>query len=623
MKQSLLITLIFSSIVIAAQTSHDHFKEIAKEYCYLADYMQRAGQDVKAKEYYEKALSLDSKNSAANAHLGTLFFKQHNTDLAIEHLAIVAQQEPENIEAQFNLGLCYIKKEEWKAAFNHLQRVISLNPHHENALIAMGSVCEKIQQFDEAIKAYTAAIQINNQSVEAHHHLGNLYRHLEQLENAITPYKKAHQLDPSNIHILMDLANALNMLHRNEESLEMYQKIIEQNPNAISALYNFGFTLKKMGKLERALEIYQQVLSKKPDYAPVHFSLSSIYLTLGDLENGWKEYEWRWKAYNQKPEKYNRPLWQGEDLNGKTLLVYAEQGLGDTLQFIRYLKVLKHQYPYARINFESQDPLVTLLKGQPYIDELTSRSERPTFCHYHIPLMSIPGIMQTRLNTIPAEVPYIEPPAELVSLWKEKMSHDRNFKIGLCWQGNAGYSTQSLRRAVALKSIHLKEFAPLFELPNVSVYCLQKIHGLEQIAECSFKDKLITFDDSFDNHAGRFMDTAAVMKNLDLVISVDTGTCHLAAAMNVPTFIVLPFPADWRWLLNRNDSPWYPSVQLFRQEKPLEWQPTIQVIINQVNALLNKYDDTKAAPTQMPTHYHDKATPEQQLFFDELIKTLE
>ncbi len=619
--------LVFTMHAEETHETQDHLKEIAQEYYHLATYTEHAGKKNKAKELYEKSISFDEKNVFAHAKLGSLYYEENNIEQAISHLHQSSRGNSKDPHVHFNLGQCYVKQQEWRGAFQEFQKTITLDPNHERAFLQLGSVCEKLNFHEDAVKAYKSAIEIDPDYFDAQQHLANSLRHLERLGDALEPYRQSHKLQPGNMHIMMDLPNVLNMLNMNHESLELYEKILEKNPNAISALYNFGFTLKKMGLFERALDVYNQVLTKKPDYAPVHFSLASIYLAFGNYERGFEEYEWRWKAYNEETKKYNRPIWQGEDIIGRTLLVYAEQGLGDTFQFIRYLKLLKDQSKHIHIIFQSQDALITLLKRQPYIDQVISRNENPVHCHYQIPLMSLPYVLKTRLESIPANTPYIDPPEDLVQAWTEKLSHDKNFKIGLCWQGNANYSTQTLRRAGALKSINLKFFAPLFEIPGVSIYSLQQITGTEQIEDCPFKDKLITFDATFDQTYGRFMDTAAIMKNFDLIISVDTGPCHLAGAMNIPTWVILPFPADWRWLIDRSDSPWYPSIRLFRQKKEEDWQPVINEIVHSLKQIVGKKNEPCAeqqkvelAPSKST---FQNPTDDQQLFFEQLINSLE
>ncbi|TET36909.1 tetratricopeptide repeat protein [Candidatus Dependentiae bacterium] len=459
-----------------------------------------------------------------------------------------------------------------------------------------------------------AALSGPEHDFEYYRQRGNQLCQEDRLEEAIEPYKVAVQLQPKNIHAMMDLANAYHMLNHNIEALETYKTILEINPRAITALYNFGFTLKRMGCIEQTLAVYEQVLALKPDYPSARFSRSTLYLTMGDLERGFEEYEWRWKVYNETTQRFNCPMWEGQDLTDHTLLVHAEQGLGDTFQFVRYLKLLKERFPTLTIVLESQNQLITLLTQQPYIDRVIARNEQPPFAHYQIPLMSIPRVVKTTLETIPAQTPYLQIDGPLTQEWKKKLADDHHLKVGICWHGNAQYRTASLRRAVIAKSVTLALLEPLSTIEGVTLYSLQRVTGEDQINECSFKAKMVVFDISFDQQHGRFMDTAAVMKNLDLVITVDTGTAHLAGALNVPTWIMLPFPADWRWLRNRTDSPWYPTVRLFQQTKTGEWEPVIKQIAEKLKTLV-------AQRTQGASVHPSEPTKQQLQFFKQVVNS--
>jgi hypothetical protein len=236
--------------------------------------------------------------------------------------------------------------------------------------------------------------------------------------------------------------------------------------------------------------------------------------------------------------------------------------------------------------------------------------------------MSLPYVLKTRMNSIPADIPYITPDAERLAFWKEKLAHDNNLKIGICWQGNARYSTQALRRAVAAKSLPLQAYKPLTEIPGVSIYSLQQVDGFDQIATCDFKDKLICFDEAFDKSHGAFMDSAAVIQQLDLIISVDTSVCHLAGAMGVPTWILLPTPTDWRWLRNRSDSPWYPSVRLFHKPTAGDWHTPMQAIVAAIKERMNtrKFSTNNLSSSQSFHHIY-QPTQAQKQFFERIIQT--
>lgn len=575
----------FLILTITSIYAQNQSSDLHEQYVH-AQQLDREGKHDQAIEAYEKILASHPDHFNACVKLASLYYDQRKSAQAITCYQKAIAAKPLDAHLHYNLGLAYIQQEAWQNAIEELKKTIDLDPFHDRVYLNLGTAYEKLKQHEDAISAYKQAIANHPQSVDAYRNLGNVFCHLERLEEALEPYRKAVELQPRNVHAMMELANALNMLDLNQEALEWYEKMLQINPNIISALYNFGYTLKKMGAIDRALEIYDQVISKKSDYASARFSRSGIYLMRGDFERGWDEYEWRWKAYDEDPKRFNRPLWEGEDIAGKTLLIYAEQGLGDTLQFVRYLKYLKEHINNVRIMFETQEPLVTLLRGQPYIDVVIARNERPpSNCHYHVPLMSLPRIVKTRVETIPADIPYLSVPPHLVSLWKKRLAQDTQFKIGICWQGNSHYSTLSLRRAVAAKSIALSLLAPLFDIKGISIYSLQQVDGIDQITQCPFKEKLKTFDKDFDKTNGRFMDTAAVIKNLDLVISVDTGVCHLAGALGVPTWILLPEPADWRWLVGHSDTPWYPNVRLFKQKKQGDWSGAIEEIVHQLKEL--------------------------------------
>ncbi len=583
---------------------------LAQEYYFAAHCMQNKSPS-DAIDFYKKSIFFDNSHVQSHIQLAHVYYKQHLIDEALSHFHIAMQLSPHDAHIRFNLGLCYEQKQQWKEAAEEYTRTLMLDRNYQKAYIHAASAYEKIQLPHQAITILLQALDATYDSFDIRKRLGDLYRHIDQLEQAAEHYTKGLEYKKNNTALMMDLANCLHMLDRNEEALSLYQQIIEKNPHAISALYNFGFTLKKMGHLNEALAVYEKVLSLKPDYAHAHFSLASIYLSLGDYERGFTEYEWRWKAYGESDKKFNIPVWNGEDLTHKRLLVYAEQGLGDTLQFIRYIKKLKTLYRNLYVIFETQAPLEKLLKLQPYIDEVLPRKNPIPLCDYHIALMSIAHRLKSRIETVPAETPYLVPDMQRVAYWHNRLAHDKNFKIGLCWQGNARYSTQALRKAVASKSIPLELLKPLSTLKGVSLYSLQCVDGIDQLTSCSFKDSIIQFDETFDVQHGSFMDTAAVMKHLDLVISVDTGLCHLAGAMNIPTWIMLPQPSDWRWLIGKSDSHWYPSVRLFRQPHYGDWIGVVHMIMHSLQ---------KAVIPQKNTPSHEPREDQIQ-FFESLLKT--
>lgn len=437
----------------------------------------------------------------------------------------------------------------------------------------------------EAIESFNKALTADTNCFEAHYRLGSLHRHFDQFDQSIEHFRAAMNIQPTHTGAILELANTLNTVDRPEECLGLYKKALEINPRITAALYNLGYTLKKLGRVKEALEIYDLVLDRNSDYSLAHFSRALTYLALGDFERGWQEYEWRWKAYDEKPRSFKQPTWDGSPLQGKRLLIYEEQGLGDTLQFIRYAKLAKEQGAY--VIFHSQKALKTLLsRCCSFLDKVVTHGDPLPEFDLQIPLMSMPLVFKTKVDTVPLEIPYITPDTELVREWKTKLAADPSFKIGICWQGNANYRTQFLRQAVAAKSMHLKHFAPLARIPGVKLYSLQKVFGTDQLKEIGDSLVVHDFGADFDESHGRFMDTAAVMKSLDLVVTVDTSIAHMAGSLGVPVWVPLPFPADWRWMLNRADTPWYPNMRLFRKTKSGDWLTVMNLIATEIEHII-------------------------------------
>lgn len=384
--------------------------------------------------------------------------------------------------------------------------------------------------------------------------------------------------EPRNATYHFHRANALTMSGRPDEALAIYHRLLTYAPDNTAINYHIAFTLKMFGRIDEAMPYYAKTLEQDPNHVEANFSLGLAHLANGNFIPGFEGYEWRLKRPQLKTtvRSYQEPLWDGSALDGKRIFLYAEQGLGDTFQFIRYAREAKKHGGHVTVAV--QKPLVTILAKCPYIDEVISLTQpAPTF-DVHAPLMSLPYILKTSIDTVPNDTPYIYAEDKLVNTWHEKMAHDKNFKIGICWQGNKLLKNPFFKS----RAIQCAQLCPLSSIPNVSIYSLQQRDGIDQIAKLEKAARPIIFEENFDDAHGRFMDTAAVMKNLDLVITVDTSVAHLAAGLGVPTWIMLPKPADWRWMHNRSDTPWYPTVRLFRQTTAGEWDPVIQTMVQEI-----------------------------------------
>jgi len=416
--------------------------------------------------------------------------------------------------------------------------------------------------------------------------------------------------------IALDASKTLISAHQHlinyeyDQALSLYEKLAIENPNNCEILCNLGFMLKKQHKMIQAIQIYEKARPYAQSTSKIERALSGAYLALGDFERGWPAYEYRWAhppSYNQDLKKY---LEQGGSLHNKIVLIKTEYGLGDTLQFIRYAKILKEKGAYIIV--ESQKPLMKLLSLCPYIDKIIP-SGQPEGSHFTVLLMSLPLVFGTNLKTIPAQIPYLWADQKLTDQWKSFLSTDKKFKIGICWQADVHKNAQedTVKLDSIAKSIPLNYLAQLSQpvrhspsdddgLPNITLYSLQKVNGVEQLQTLRSDYKIHHFDNLDEEHGdspmksddtskdypktktGPFMDTAAIIMNLDLIITIDTSIAHLAGGLGKPVWLLLPYAADWRWLLNRDDSPWYPTMTLFRQQQPGNWQIVMDEVKNKI-----------------------------------------
>lgn len=598
MLKNYLVVLLFytGSTALCIHANVHNSKDLAREYAALALERSREKKIDEAIRLYKKSIELNHDCAETHFILANHLYNQKRTDEAVKHYTIAAALQPTCAEIHCNLGICANRMEKYEVAITHFRNAIQADDTCSIAHLQLALTLEKLNQLDEALIHFDKAIHLRPGDIDILSHLGNTLKKLERFDEAIIYYRKAHALKPNDINTMLELANVLNTVDQTVEALSLYNKVLQIKPELYNVLYNFGFTLKKLGFIQQAIDVHKKVLEYDNNYAHAHFSLGISYLTLGKFEQGWPEYEWRWAAYKEKPREFKQPRWKGEDLQGKRIFVYAEQGYGDTFQFIRYLLLLKNMGAY--VIFNSQIALKTFLKSCPYIDQVITYSDTIPNFDFHIPLMSLPLIFDTTLETIPATIPYLYAQDHLIAEWKDKLSSG-TFKIGLCWQGNSKYQTAPLRRTVAAKSLHVKHFSKLANIPGVTFYSLQKINGVDQIDELEDSSFLHTFDADLDTKNGSFVDTAAIIKNLDLVITIDTSIGHFAAALGTPTWILLPDPADWRWMLDRTDTPWYPNVRLFRQMKAGDWDSVINAVLLALQEHLN---------VQQPSIFFDTET---------------
>ncbi len=479
--------------------------------------------------------------------------------------------------------------------------VLHESPRHPDALHLLALIEQQRGNIAEALRLISEAVAIKEDSPQFHNNLGVIYKAAGRLEDALPAYERAIRLKPDYAEAYYNLGNSLQALGRHSEAVERFRiavslkggyaeaynnmavscialdrhveaveccnHAITSRPDYTEAYNTMASAFQMLGRHCDAIEAYKQALRLQPDYAEVHCNLGMAMLLTGRFEQGWAEYRWRHCTRNvAHPRHYDVPLWDGSRFESKRLLVHYEQGHGDNLQFARYLPMVKERG--GMVVFEVRKPLVGLFSGFPGVDELIEASpdSRPqTRVDFCVSLMDLPGIFSTVLQTIPNNVPYIHPDPVKVDYWRGRLQGDV-LKVGIVWAGRPTHTNDRNR------SCSLSNFAPLAAIDGVRLFSLQTGDAARQLSQLSGQ---IAIED-ISSHLRDFTDTAAVIANLDLLISVDTAVLHLAGAMGRPVWALLPFTPDWRWMLDREDSPWYPTMRLFRQQTPGDWAGVFQ-----------------------------------------------
>jgi tetratricopeptide (TPR) repeat protein len=472
---------------------------------------------------------------------------------------------PSSFSARHMLGVLKAQQGDTAQALELLAAAVALKPHAPEALFNYANVLKGAGRTDESLAAYDHALEERPDypaariaRAELLNDCGNALRQAGQHDKALALYDRSLADVPHYADALNNRAVALWSMRRWEDALAGFDAALEVRPDYVEAHFNRGNALRDLLRLEEAKDSYDRATAIDPLFAPAHRNKAFVALLEGDFAEGLQLYEWRKRLSPPiEARDYSRPLWTGrEELAGKTLFLYVEQGLGDTIQFYRFVEPLLARG--ARVILSVQDGLLGLLASATPKVELVDSRAVPDF-DYHIPLMSLPLALGLAQGTIPARVPYLAPEAERVARWRKRIG-EKGFKIGISWQGAWGGVTD--------RAMPLICFAGLSRIPGVRLISLQKGMGAEQ-ADCL--PALETLGADFDAGPGAFLDSAAVMQSLDLVVTLDSALAHLAGALNRPVWVALKQVPDWRWFLGRDDSPWYPSMRLFRQKRAGDW----------------------------------------------------
>ena len=457
-----------------------------------------------------------------------------------------------------------------------LRKSLALDPNNDKNHDNLGNVLREQKKFVEAIESHSKAISINPNNYLAYFNMGITFKQNGKLNHAIKAYKKSILIKPDYIEAYCNMGIIFMEQGKLYKSLEVYKDSILINQNVPILYKNIGNIFKELGNLDKAIGSYNKAILINPNYAEAYYNLSFIYNLKGDLDKGFELYEWRQsktKPLTIKPRDHL--VWDGkESLLNKKFFVYEEQGLGDVIQFCRYLPLLKQKG--AEVTFKVKPKMHTLLKTLDEDIVFVDRDSDDKSIDFETPLMSLPYLFNTNLNTIPSMTSYLSADDDRIMAWKKHLAKD-SFKVGICWQG-------SKAKIDFGRSFPLTLFEDISKLPNVELISLHKGEGEKQIEDINFD--LTVLGNDFDNGEDAFIDTAAVMANCDLIITSDTAIAHLAGALGCRTWVVLKKIPDWRWMLDRNDSPWYPNMKLYRQKERDNWEEVFETIKKDLQSLI-------------------------------------
>jgi tetratricopeptide (TPR) repeat protein len=533
----------------------------------------QTGRSELAIECILQAIALNPNCEGYYLNLGGVYLDQGRVDDSILCFRQALLQKGDLAPAYYNLATALRLKGQFAESADSCREAIRLNPGYAEAHNNLGATLQVMGQLFEAQEQFEQALRLNPSLPDGYFNLGNVLRLQGRYDEAVRYCRQALQMKPQSADSYSNLGAALLGQGSLAEAIANLREAVRIAPRLIEAQSNLATALRQAGQWDESLALSRQVVSQDPKFASAHLNLAYSYLLAGDFARGWEHYEWRPDLQVLAARQFAAPRWDGSSLEGKTILVYDEQGLGDSLQFARFIPLLQRRG--ARVVLECHRPLARLLRSCPGIADVIPRGDPLPVCDFHSPLLSVARLLGIELATIPAEVPYLFADRELTEVWRQRLAGDR-FKVGLVWQGSTHHQGDRYR------SLRLDELAAQIALPGVRYYSLQKGAGREQLAGVA---KSLAIEDlAADLHD--FADTAAAVQQLDLLISCDSAPVHLAGALGVRTWVPLHFSPDWRWLLGRDDSPWYPTLRLFRQSTLGDWREVFQRLADELRPLV-------------------------------------
>lgn len=521
----------------------------------------KQGKLLEARKLYALVLKKDRNNFDALHLSGVISYQLGDLEKAISNLSRALKIKPGSASLHLNYGAALHQAKRYVEALQSYNEAISSKTDYADAFYNRANLLYEMHRFDDALESYDKTISIRSNHWDAFYNRGNALRELKRFSEALQSYDKALALKPNYALGFNNQGVVLQEMQRFDEALRSYEQAILIKPDYTEAYINRANALKDMRRLEEASQSYEKAMLIDPKDAESHWNAALFMLLMGNFSSGLPLYEWRkFKLDPLGDRTYHRPLWRGaESLSNKTILVHWEQGFGDTIQFCRYVGELTVMG--ANVLFAPQKPLKKLMSMLNASVQIVDVDDKTLKFDFHCPLLSLPFALKTELATIPDQVPYLNIGTDLIAHWKQKIGV-KGFKIGICWQGSTG-------KADAGRSFSISHLESMSRIPGVRLISLHKGEGAAQLQDLPEGMTVETFD--LDAGPDAFVDTAAAINCCDLIISSDTAVAHLAGALGVNTWIAIKHIPDWRWMLDRNDSPWYPTMRLFRQDTHGDW----------------------------------------------------
>jgi tetratricopeptide (TPR) repeat protein len=524
----------------------------------------QAGRLAEAEEIYNTVIAICPDHFDCLHLLGVILHQRGKHTDAVSQINLALRKDPRNPFALNNRGNALLALERFDEALASYDQALAELPDYPDALCNRSAVLHELKRYEEALASCDHALAARWDYAEAHSNRGNTLKELRRYEEALESCDRAIALLPNFAAAHLNRGNAMFELKRFHEALVSYNRAITLRPDYVEALTNRGVALHDLKQFDDALASYDRAIKIRPDYAEAHYHEAMCRLLLGDFRLGWKKHEWRWESKQLKGVKrtFSKPAWLGPglgELAGKTILLHAEQGFGDTIQFCRYAPLIAE---HAKcVILEVQSPLRELMTDLPDVAQIVSSGENLPDVDFHCPLLSLP----LAVGTILSKTPYLQAPHTSVTNWNGRLGFRTRPRIGLAWAGAATHKNDHNR------SIALGSFLPSLSNVEATFVSLQREVRTRDLVALQSRADILHFGDELKS----FADTAALISNMDLIISVDTSIAHLAGALGKPVWVLLPYIPDWRWLLDREDSPWYPTMRLFRQDDTRRWDNVI------------------------------------------------